>query len=178
MSSLKIPYEKIVEGIGKILNNTSRYIKDSKVLLKDGSLEHAVVCAVFAAEELAKAGMLSKQFEEHEGEPFIEMPTCDHRRSRFYCHECKLQEAKKLLGDTLIIESSRLGIARLPFRLGVDDKEVTHPIRLLCAFVDFEDGEWKFGTPYNPSMLKLDLLKGIEEKLNEIATKHGLGEGV
>lgn len=166
MPSIRITSEKVVEGIGKILTNAYRYVKDSKLLLKDGSIEHAVVCAVFAAEELAKASMLSRQLEEHEGEPFIEV-------AGFLDHPYKLREAKRLLGDALIIETSRIGLIRIPFRVGAPDVEVSHPIRLLCAFVDFEDGEWKFGTDYNPYML-LDLLKGIEEKLNSIAIKHGL----
>lgn len=96
--------------------------------------------------------MLSKQLEEHEGDPFIEV-------TGFHSHQFKLQEAKRLLGDALIIESSRLGIARIPFRLGVDDVEVSHPIRLLSAFVDFEDGEWKFGTDYISTCLSWTCLR-------------------
>lgn len=167
MRSIRIPSGRAVEGIGKILSNAYRYVKDSKILLKDGSLEHAVVCAIFAAEELAKASMISKQLEEHQEESFIEV-------RGWFSHSYKMQEAKRLLGNALIIESSRLGIARLPFRLGVDDKEASHPIRLVCAFVDFADGEWKFGTSYNQYILELDLLKEIEQKLNTIATKHGI----
>jgi len=167
MRSIRIPSEKVVEGIEKLLSNAYRYIKDSKLLLKDGSIEHAVVCAIFAAEELAKASMLSKQLEEHEGDPFIQV-------TGFRSHPYKLQEAKRLLGDALIIESSRVGIMRIPFRIGANDVEVSHPIRLLCAFVDFENGEWKFGTDYNQYKLELDLLKGIEEKLNSLAVRHGL----
>jgi len=169
---LPIASEKVVEGIEKLLINAYRYVRDLKLLLNDGSLDYAVVCAILAAEELAKANMLSQQLEEHEGEHFIEVPICEHRMSWFRCHKCKLREAKRLLGNALIIESSRLGIARFPFRLGVYDVEASHPILLLCAFVDFEDGEWKFGIDYNKHMLELDLLKRIEEKLDSIAMKH------
>jgi len=167
LNSIRIPSDKVVEGIREVVSNAYRYIRDSRLLLKDGSVEHAVVCAIFAAEELAKASMLSKQLGEHEGESFIEV-------TGFYSHASKLQEAKRLLGDALIIDSSRLGRARFPIRLGVADLEISHPIRLLCAFVDFENGEWKIGTDYNLGMLEFDLLRGIEEKLSDIKAKHSL----
>lgn len=177
MTTMRISSSNVIEGIRKIISNACRYIQDSKILLKDGSLEHAVVSAVFAAEELAKANMLSKKLAEYEGKAFIELPECPHWIHKWMlCHRCKLEEAKRLLGNALIIESCRVGIVRFPFRLGVEDKEASHDVRLTCQFVDWNKGnrEWEFGTRYNTSMLKLDLLKGIENQLRTIATKHDI----
>jgi len=177
MSSIKIPSEKVVEGIQKIISNAHRYVKDSKILLNCGGIEHAVVSAVFAAEELAKASALSRQLKEYQSEALIEFPECHHyAKNWLLCHKCKLEEAKNLLGETFIIESCRLGIARLPFRLGVEDKEASHEVRMSCQFVDWnkKEGNWEFGTEYNVYMLELDLLKAIEKNLEIIATRHGI----
>ena len=124
MSSLKIPCEKVIEGIQRMISNAHQYVKDSKILLHCGAIEHSVVSAVFGAEELGKASMLSKKLVEHHEEDEIELPACPHHIHNWLrCHKCKLLEAKNLLGNSLIIESSRVDIARFPFRIGVDDKE-------------------------------------------------------
>jgi len=135
------------------------------------------VSAVFAAEELAKANMLSKKLEEYEGKAFIELPECPHWIQKWMlCHRCKLEEAKRLLGNALIIESCRVGIARFPFRLGVEDKEASHDVRLSCQFVDWKEyrKQWEFGTEYNTHIFELDLFKGIENQLKIITTKHNV----
>jgi len=166
MKTIHIPIDKIDQGIKLCLTNVKLYINDSRRLMEAGSVEHVVVLVIFAAEELAKASILSKRLYEQKGRDAIEVETKLFRGRG--AHEFKMKEAKQLLGDSLILESSRVGYAELPFTLG--EEVVASPeLRLQCAFVDFEDGKWKFGTSYSRANLE-DLLRKIEDEVSRLST--------
>ncbi len=166
----QIPTSKILEGIQKCLSNTKRYVEDSRLIFGSGSLEHAVVLAIFAAEELAKAGIISQRFQQQRGRKSIQVERIIFQGRD--AHDYKIKEAKRILGS-LMLESSKLGVARFPFPLGRPDVEASPETRLQCAFVDWDNKDWKFGTSFHPANLT-DLLEGIEKHILKIAKKHGL----
>jgi AbiV family abortive infection protein len=122
-----------------ILNNVSRYVRDTRLLLKDNSFEHATLLAMYAAEELGKASLLHQSLER--GQPTVDLQLFRGKQA----HERKMDEARRLLGDSVLLQSSVFGRARFPFVLGAPDVEATPELRMDCTFVDFREGKWEFG---------------------------------
>ena len=161
---MKIPKDRIQQGVELSIANSGRYVEDCKVLLQSKSLSHAVVMAIFACEEFAKAGFLLECLEKQKKEGIVEV-----NKKIFSSHEFKIQYARKL-GLTLIMESSRLGYARLPFKLGGEDVVASPELRLDCAFVDYKDGKWNLGTDSQMSSIQ-QFLYEIEEKLKHLKNR-------
>jgi AbiV family abortive infection protein len=134
-----ISKEMMLEGLRTILNNVSRYVRDTRLLLKDNSIEHATLLAMYAAEELGKASLLHQSSEKDQ--PSVDLQLFRGKQA----HERKMDEARRLLGDSVLLQSSVLGRARFPFVLGAPDVEATPELRMDCTFVDFREGKWKFG---------------------------------
>lgn len=125
-----------------ILKNVSRYVRDSRLLLKDNSVEHATLMALYAAEELGKASLLYQTQEK--GELVVDSALFRGKQA----HQKKMKEARRLLGDSALLQSSILGRARLPFILGAPEVEANPELRMDCTFVDFREGSWRFGATF------------------------------
>jgi AbiV family abortive infection protein len=134
-----ISKEIMSEGIRMILKNVSRYVRDARLLLKDNSVEHATLLALYAAEELGKASLLYRTQEK--GELVVDSALFRGKQA----HEKKMNEARRLLGDSVLLQSSIFGRARLPFILGAPEVKATPELRMDCTFVDFREGKWRFG---------------------------------
>lgn len=145
------------QGLEMILRNIFRYVKDVKLLYMDGSIEHATLLAMHAAEELGKASLLSQTLQT--GSPSVDLGLFWGKKA----HERKMKEARKLLGDYAILQSSRYGRARFPFILGAPDVETSPELRMECAYVDFREGEWKFGASFFKDHL-MSLLTELENQ--------------
>jgi AbiV family abortive infection protein len=158
-----IPQAKMVEGIRMILNNVSRYISDTRLLLSDKSVEHAALLAMFAAEELGKASLLCETLKK--GEPAVDLGLFRGKDA----HERKMDEARRLLGDNALLQSSRFGFARFPFILGAPDVEASSDLRMDCTFVDFKEGEWTFGALFAEEHLD-PLLNVLQNQCSSILT--------
>lgn len=125
-----------------ILDNVSRYVRDARLLLNDSSVEHATLLAMYAAEELGKASLLCQSLEK--SKPAVNLRLFQGSRA----HKVKMDEARRLVGDSVLLQSSVFGRARLPFILGAPEVEATPELRMDCTFVDFREGNWKFGAPF------------------------------
>jgi AbiV family abortive infection protein len=134
-----ISKELMSEGIRMILKNLSRYVRDSRLLLEDNSVEHATLMALYAAEELGKASLLYQT--QAKGELVVDSALFRGRQA----HEKKMDEARHLLGDSALLQSSIFDRARFPFILGAPEVEATPGLRMDCTFVDLREGNWRFG---------------------------------
>ena len=161
---VQIPRNMVMEGIKLCLDNAERYVKDLELLRQNRSIEHAVVMAIFACEEMAKAYILFEHFKQESDGDFVGVS-----KKLFEDHEYKMKTAEKVLGINLYLDSSRLPV-RIPFRLGAPDVKASPKLRLQCAFVDFRDGSWKFGTEHNPHYFTF-LLKAIQDKIDSLRSK-------
>jgi AbiV family abortive infection protein len=142
MGTVSVSGEKMRQGIEMILRNVLQYVQDVKLLYMQGSFEHATLLAEYAAEELGKASLLFQTLQ-------TESPSVDQRLFRGWeAHELKMKEARRLLGDSVILQSSVFGRAKLPFILGAPEVEASPELRMDCTYVDFREGEWKFGASF------------------------------
>lgn len=147
-----------------ILDNVSRYVRDARLLLNDSSVEHATLLAMYAAEELGKASLLCQSLEK--GQPAVDLQL--FRGSR--AHEMKMDEARRLVGDSVLLQSSIVGRARIPFILGAPEVEATPELRMDCTFVDFREGKWKFGALFAKEHLDT-FLGDVEARTSSIGAR-------
>lgn len=168
----------MLEGIGSCLRTSKRYVNDARLLLNNDSLENAILLGIYATEEFVKVHTLSQELEQQKGRRVVQVEA-----KLFSSHDYKLKTAEEILGISLpdvegskiILESSRIDVARIPFRIGAPDVTVSPGTRLQCAYVDWNDEEnqWEGGIHYNPAHLE-DLLARIEKRLSEIVKKHDI----
>jgi len=158
-----IPEEKMQQGIEMILMNLLRYVQDAKLLYMDGSIEHATLLAEYAAEELGKASLLCQTLQT--GSPSVDLRLFSGKKA----HETKMEEARRLLGNNVILQSSTVGRARVPHIVGAPDVETSPKLRMDCTYVDFREGEWKFGA----SFLKEHLVNLLTELNNQSLLIYG-----
>jgi AbiV family abortive infection protein len=155
---------KMREGIHLILQNIRNYLKDARVLVSSGSVEHATLLTIYGAEELGKASLLFQTVQ-------ASKPEVDMRLFRGQnAHETKMTEARRLLGSLLLLQSSILGRARFPFILGAKEVEASPGLRMDCTFVDFRDDKWVFGATFLRDHLQ-ELLFEIEKQCDVLETK-------
>jgi len=148
-------------GIQMILENICRYVRDARILVSDGSIEHAALLAMVAAEELGKASLLYQTL--LNGKPKVDLKLFRGREA----HKRKMERARQLLGDFAILQSSVFGRARLPFIIGAPDVEASSELRMDCAYVDFRENDWKFGALFPKEHLE-SLLTKLEEQASLI----------
>jgi len=152
------------QGIEMILMNISRYVRDVKLLFMDGSIEHATLLALYAAEELGKASLLFQTLQT--GTPSVDLKLFRRKKA----HEIKMKEACKLLGDSVILQSCKFGKARFPFILGAPDVEASPNLREDCTYVDFREGKWRFGASF-PKEHLVSLFTELEKQSSLIHSR-------
>jgi len=141
MTVVRIEAAKIPGGITMCLDNSDTYLEDATFLLDRDSLLHSLVLLEFACEEMAKAYILWDSWQAQKGCEVIEV---DERA--FRNHPFKVRRFEQVLGeDALLLHSSALGKARIPFMLGGPDVSMSHNLRLEGAFVDFREGAFVIG---------------------------------
>ncbi len=164
MATFEISEDYTRHGIRLILDNVSQYVKDARLLVSDSSVAHATVLTLYASEELGKASLL---FQAKENRKFV----VDSRLFRSKnAHRLKMEEARHLLGDSVILQSSVIGRARVPFILGAPDVEASPNLRMDCTYVDFRDEKWVFGASFPVEHLA-NLLNRLEEEASRLRTK-------
>mgnify|MGYP001055837129 CR=1 FL=1 len=148
-----ISVSKLQEGMNLCARNIKSYLQDVQLLLdpnnpRDFSEWHAVMLAIFAFEELAKYNELNKA-KEKAAINKVDKVEMDDRL--FWSHKYKQELARKLIDK----ESIRLidKASLLPDFRG-ETVEISHRLRLDCAFVDWRDGQWIHGTPLIPNNLR------------------------
>ncbi len=106
-------------GIRLILDNVSQYVKDARLLVSESSVAHATVLTLYASEELGEASLL---FQAKENRKFVVESRLFRGKN---AHHVKMGEARPLLGDSVVLQSSMIGRARIPFILGAPDVEAS-----------------------------------------------------
>ena len=99
----QIPRNMVMEGIKLCLDNAEQYIDDSKLLRQNKSIEHAIVMAIFACEEMAKASILLEGFQQESDKDFVEVS-----KRLFEDHDYKMKIAEKLLGNYIYLDTAAL----------------------------------------------------------------------
>jgi len=146
-----IPVNKLQEGMNLCARNIRGYLQDVQKLLDnphDYSEWHAVMLAIFAFEELAKYYELKKAKEEAATNK-VDKVEMDDRL--FRNHEYKQELARELIDKDFI---RLIDEASLPPGFRGETVEISHRLRLDCAFVDWRDDQWIHGTPLMPSNLR------------------------
>jgi AbiV family abortive infection protein len=159
----EIPKALIQQGIDLCKTNVSDFIKDARLVLNEGRLNHAYVITEFAIEEFGKGVILKKIRDASSKDPV------DVSENVFTSHRGKSAEAW-----TILDPKTRIIFDEGVFQEGIFEPRVfktntsaSHDTRLQCAFVDFKNGRWVLGREIKKTLLE-DLLTHIENKLSSL----------
>src|SRR3990170_1874159 len=146
----KIPKAKMQDGIALCKSNAIDFLKDAKLILSDGRLNHAYVLVEYSIEEFGKAVILKEALEASKSDPI----TVEERV--FTSHKGKSEKAWTMLDINY----------RTIFDEGLFDRELfdpdifdtdtlaSHNTRLNCAFVDFNGDCWVLGERIKQELLE------------------------
>jgi len=149
------------EGIELCKDNILAFLRDARLIIEEGRLNHAYVSVEFAIEELGKIVMLKEALNSSKDDPVLVKDRI------FRSHIGKPEKAFTVLDfkfKTIYkgIFNDKIFNPRT-FNTGTT---VSHRTRLECAFVDF-NRTWHIGKRIKENLL-VDLIKHIEEKLPHV----------
>jgi len=165
--TLTIPVNRIDEGLRDIAKNIRRFAKDADILLESGSDWHAIALAIFAFEELGKYHALKEAKRAAKGD----IVTIDE--ALFRKHDHKQNIAKSLLSREALTILPRVVLSNvddLSPSIMIHSVKVSPLLRLDCLFVDWENGEWKLGSPEDPKHVK-EFVQAIVGALVKMETR-------
>lgn len=164
----EIPRAKIQEGVSLCKKNISLFLDTAERLIESDNLNHAAINVEFAIEEFGKTLMLKDEY--GKGTDPVQVPD-----GVFTSHKHKPERAWKI-GDPDALDPQykmisnggfeRQGFSRF-FEQAID---LSHEIRLECAFVDFDKTEkdWFLGHGNIAKKRLISLLEHIREKTSRI----------
>jgi AbiV family abortive infection protein len=153
-----IPKAKIQTGIDLCKSNIRDYLKDARLIISEGRLNHAYIFVQLAIEEFGKIVMLKEALESATTDPI----SVNHKV--FDSHKHKTEKAFTLL-DSRLREIHR-GSFGEGFGKGFDiSTEVEHETRLDCAFVAFDENYWFLGRTVDREKPEL-LIQNIEDNID------------
>jgi AbiV family abortive infection protein len=163
-----IPLSRLAEGLRLCAQNVRDFVVDAERLLSEGHGYHAVALAIFAFEELGKYSELKKLGEETIKTGASSLTVKD---DLFRSHEYKQKIAKQLIPvDAIILLPAYFSDKYFdPEYFGAKEVSVEPHLRLDCVFVDWLDGDWRYGTPHDTERLK-KFLNAIIIALNKLTT--------
>ena len=130
---IKIPREKLSEGIRLCLNEIRDYLSDAKLLIDKSSLHHAYILVQFACEELGKASILKNKFKESKPGDIVNV-----KDLLFSDHKYKQDECWNLLGRELQVVYEGCFVGEGFTRQGFEITEfMNSKTRLDAAFVNW-----------------------------------------
>jgi AbiV family abortive infection protein len=158
----KIPNGRIQEGIDLCKKNIADYLSDAKIIANEGRLNHALISAEFAVEELGKILLLKEYLRsginpaEINGKNF-----CNH-----------VWKANKAWNEVLDRKYQVI------FNFWYSTKwyeavwyeattEISDVARLDCAFVDFINNNWTCGKPIDLDLFQA-FLTHFEDKMKTV----------
>ena len=161
-----IPLTRLQEGLKLCAQNIRDFVVDARQILLKGHGYHAVALAIFAFEELGKYSELKRLGEESSKTGTSNVTVKD---ALFRSHDCKQEIAKKLLpADAMsLIPAYFSDIYFSPKYFGTEEVRVESNLRLECVFVDWLDGDWRYGTPHDTERLK-KFLDAVMDELNKL----------
>ena len=168
-----IPREKMFKGVSLCKENIQIFLDTAETLINSENLDQGAINIEFAIEEFGKVLKLKDEFVK--GSNPIQVP-CEVFRS----HKGKSERAWKK-GDIDTLDVSYRMISEGGFGINDDGKQgfsrafsqvvnISHHIRLCCAFVDFDknENEWFLGYPQLSKNRMKDLIKHIRQKINTV----------
>jgi AbiV family abortive infection protein len=149
----KVPTSIIKDGITLCKRNITDYLKDARIIIKQGRAYHAVISVEFALEEFGKI-LLIKESAQNPVNGVVDINGTKRGKVFEFCdHNRKVNRALAVIDPE--------GKYRTIFRIwkggiwkkGVwDEPEIDHITRLQCAFVDFRN-EWELRTKIDSKLL-------------------------
>jgi len=167
--TIKIPLEKLREGIQYSLKKSEEHLVGAEVLIERNLLSGAVALIEFAIEEFGRAQALREK---------LRKGSEDVERSLFSSHDYKYEKAWTVLPeelktiyegtfDTAVLGEATLGEMALGETVSGVEKETISPrTRLDATFVNYDEHEkeWKVGVPAEKEKLEI-IIKGIREHI-------------
>lgn len=172
--SLEIPRKKMQNGINLCKENIRIFLETAEKLVESGNLNHAAINIEFAIEEFGKILLLKDEFAK--GSDPVQVP-----RNLVTTHIGKSERAWKT-GDADTLDISYKMISEGGFERSDNGKQgysrgysqvinISHFIRLECAFVDFDENakEWFLGHSQLANDRMQNLIEHIRQKTVSIA---------
>ena len=164
-----VPISKINEGVAFCKRNIVDYIKDARLIIKDGRPYHAVINVEFALEEFGKALLIIKA---KQNSPTNKVDINGKKKGNFveFCdHNRKVDRALALIDPTddyrTIFRMAEKGC----FEKGIlDEPEINHETRLECSFVEYKNNKWNLRTSIDEQLLNT-FIDHLELEVNKIA---------
>ena len=155
------------EGIELCKRNIADYLRDARLIIEKGRLNHAYVSVQLSIEELGKIRMLKEALSDDNRSKEV-IPV---KKSVFTSHRGKSEKAWKFLdpkfrrifGEVGFEDTGEGGFDPRGFETITT---AGHQTRLQCAFVDFKLNKWVLGRKIEETRLTA-LIKHIEERLPE-----------
>ncbi len=156
---VKISRAVMSVGLGLCISNVGRYIEDTRILIYRNSI-HAAITLIFGLEEMGKLAHFLASMKGNNDPVEI-----DDRIFRE--HEFKLTVARGLLGaDALILHEGDFD--EEDFSADFDISTNVSPVlRLSCTFVDYKDGDWLYGEPFDRQRFQ-ELVDTLERRFGEL----------
>jgi AbiV family abortive infection protein len=148
----KVPIARMQEGIDLCMKNAADYLLDARMIANEGRLNHALVSAEFAIEELGKMLLLKAHLKE--GSNIVEIDGeqfCDHDKKADKAWNEVLDKEYRML-YTVWLDNKRWDDTSV-----WDEKptKISNVTRLDCGFVDFINNNWTCEKPIDPDLFKL-----------------------
>ena len=156
---VKISRSVMSVGLGLCISNVERYIQDTRILSYNNSI-HAAMTLIFGLEEMGKLAHFLASMKANRDPVEI-----DNRV--FWEHGFKFTVARKLLGDDALILYEG-DFDEEDFSADFDTStEVSPVLRLSCTFVDYKDGDWLYGEPFDKRRFQ-ELVDAMERRFEEL----------
>jgi AbiV family abortive infection protein len=149
----KIPLYEVEYGIGLIIDNVQEFVKETRMLLENSWTQHAVGLLEFAIQELGKAKLLKKEFNNQMSLRMEDVKKGEKLTPRFVQLPEFYDHSKKHNAGISLLPKEVRKIERYFFSLTSEsgfvakDTDIDESLRRMCLYVDWEKGDWKFPSP-------------------------------
>lgn len=165
---MKIQRTVLEEGVELCKKNILDYLEEARVIAETGSLNHAYVLVQFAIEELGKALCLEDELRYGAAETIDVSETIFGKKGN-KSHRIKFERAARVLD-----RRNLLVYRRIEPRKGVisEVEEASPELRLIYAYVDFDEDEQKWHVGYDIEQTRfLHLIENIEEEASALCNR-------
>jgi AbiV family abortive infection protein len=159
-----IPRIEMSKGIALYKQNSLDFLKDARILIKEGRLSHSYISVQYAIEELGKILIFGDKLASNNSDLIT-----IKKNEAFGNHPIKAERAWKFL-DTKYRRIFDEGV----WEQGIwekgmwkEDTFADYQTRLDCAFVDYYASRWQLGRDIKKDLL-VNLINHIEEKLAQV----------
>ena len=162
-----IPKEKMQEGIELCKRNIADYLKDARLVIGKGRLNHAYVSVQLSIEELGKIRMLREALSDNKNTKDViavkDTVFASHKGKSDKAWEFLDPKFRNIFGEVGFEDTGEGGFDPR----GFDTITMAgHRTRLQCAFVDFHLDKWWLGRKIEEKKL-IELINHIEERFSE-----------